>query len=59
MVNVFAYPLPLQDYVAMVNLFVPMGVSSSDFLLGQCYLSKGEVYEVREYQDTVPIVAIM
>lgn len=55
MVNVFAYPLPLQDYVAMVNLFVPMGVTSSDFLLGQCYL----VYEVREYQDTVPIVAII
>lgn len=42
MVNVFhtAYPLPLQDYVAMVNLFVPMEVSSSDFLLGQCYLDQ-------------------
>jgi len=38
----------LQDYVAMVNVFVPMGVSSHDFLLGQCHLSKGEVYEARE-----------
>lgn len=32
----------------MVNVFVPMGVSSRDFLLGQCHLSKGEVYEARE-----------
>jgi len=32
----------------MVNVFVPMGVSSRDFLLGQCHLSKGEVYKARE-----------